>query len=76
VDVEEARTIGWALWRVRDDRGKSLWSGGPVCSCSPTPRSFVVVQSVSDTVVPAPAGPVVSVPLAQVCGDLLELLGG
>jgi transcriptional regulator with XRE-family HTH domain len=24
VDVEEARTIGWALWRVRDDRGKSL----------------------------------------------------
>ncbi len=24
MDVEEARTIGWALWRVRDDRGKSL----------------------------------------------------
>jgi transcriptional regulator with XRE-family HTH domain len=24
VDVEDARTIGWALWRVRDDRGKSL----------------------------------------------------
>jgi transcriptional regulator with XRE-family HTH domain len=24
VDAEEARTIGWALWRVRDDRGKSL----------------------------------------------------
>jgi transcriptional regulator with XRE-family HTH domain len=24
VAAEEARTIGWALWRVRDDRGKSL----------------------------------------------------
>jgi transcriptional regulator with XRE-family HTH domain len=24
VDAEEARTIGWALWRVRDARGKSL----------------------------------------------------
>jgi transcriptional regulator with XRE-family HTH domain len=24
MDAEEARTIGWALWRVRDDRGKSL----------------------------------------------------
>jgi transcriptional regulator with XRE-family HTH domain len=24
VDAEDARTIGWALWRVRDDRGKSL----------------------------------------------------
>jgi transcriptional regulator with XRE-family HTH domain len=24
VDIEEARTIGWALWRVRDARGKSL----------------------------------------------------
>jgi transcriptional regulator with XRE-family HTH domain len=24
VDAEEARTIGWRLWRVRDDRGKSL----------------------------------------------------
>jgi transcriptional regulator with XRE-family HTH domain len=24
VDNEEARTIGWALWRVRDARGKSL----------------------------------------------------
>jgi predicted transposase YbfD/YdcC len=35
-----------------------------------------VAQSVIDPAVPAPAGPVVSVPLAQVCGDLLELLGG
>jgi predicted transposase YbfD/YdcC len=35
-----------------------------------------VVQSVSDTAVPAPAGPVVSVPVAQACADLLELLGG
>src|SRR6476661_8161972 len=25
MDAEEVRTIGWALWRVRDDRGKSLW---------------------------------------------------
>ncbi|MGH3887898.1 MAG: helix-turn-helix domain-containing protein [Pseudonocardiaceae bacterium] len=24
MDAEEARTIGWALWRVRDGRGKSL----------------------------------------------------
>jgi transcriptional regulator with XRE-family HTH domain len=24
VDVEDARTIGWAIWRVRDARGKSL----------------------------------------------------
>jgi hypothetical protein len=24
MEAEEARTIGWALWRVRDDRGKSL----------------------------------------------------
>ncbi len=24
MDAEEARTIGWALWHVRDDRGKSL----------------------------------------------------
>jgi transcriptional regulator with XRE-family HTH domain len=24
VDIEDARTIGWRLWRVRDDRGKSL----------------------------------------------------
>jgi transcriptional regulator with XRE-family HTH domain len=24
VDIEDARTIGWQLWRVRDDRGKSL----------------------------------------------------
>lgn len=24
MDVEDARTIGLALWRVRDDRGKSL----------------------------------------------------
>ncbi|HSZ29427.1 MAG TPA: helix-turn-helix transcriptional regulator [Pseudonocardiaceae bacterium] len=24
MDAEEARTIGWALWRVRDARGKSL----------------------------------------------------
>lgn len=24
MDGEEARAIGWALWRVRDDRGKSL----------------------------------------------------
>jgi len=24
VDAEEARTIGYALWRVRDDRRKSL----------------------------------------------------
>jgi transcriptional regulator with XRE-family HTH domain len=24
MDAEEARTIGWALWRVRDDRRKSL----------------------------------------------------
>jgi transcriptional regulator with XRE-family HTH domain len=24
VDLEDARTIGWALWRVRDARGKSL----------------------------------------------------
>jgi transcriptional regulator with XRE-family HTH domain len=24
VDAEEARTIGWVLWRVRDARGKSL----------------------------------------------------
>jgi transcriptional regulator with XRE-family HTH domain len=24
LDSEEARAIGWALWRVRDDRGKSL----------------------------------------------------
>ncbi|MGQ0774200.1 MAG: helix-turn-helix domain-containing protein [Pseudonocardiales bacterium] len=23
-DAEEAGTIGWALWRVRDQRGKSL----------------------------------------------------
>jgi predicted transposase YbfD/YdcC len=35
-----------------------------------------VVQSVSDTSVPAPAGPVVSVPVAQACAGLLELLGG
>lgn len=34
-----------------------------------------MVESVSDTAVPASAGPVVSVPVAQVCGDLLELLG-
>lgn len=34
-----------------------------------------MVQSVSDTAVPAPAGPVVSVPVAQACADLLELLG-
>jgi hypothetical protein len=24
MDAEEARTVGWALWRVRDARGKSL----------------------------------------------------
>ncbi len=24
MDVDDARTIGWRLWRVRDDRGKSL----------------------------------------------------
>ncbi|MGH3854123.1 MAG: helix-turn-helix domain-containing protein [Pseudonocardiaceae bacterium] len=24
MDTEETRTIGWALWRVRDNRGKSL----------------------------------------------------
>ncbi|MBV9139860.1 MAG: helix-turn-helix transcriptional regulator, partial [Pseudonocardiales bacterium] len=24
VDLEDARTIGLAIWRVRDDRGKSL----------------------------------------------------
>ena len=24
VDGEEVRAIGWALWRVRDARGKSL----------------------------------------------------
>ena len=24
MDAEEARTIGWVLWRVRDGRGKSL----------------------------------------------------
>jgi predicted transposase YbfD/YdcC len=35
-----------------------------------------VVHSVSDTSVPAPAGPVVSVPVAQACAGLLELLGG
>lgn len=35
-----------------------------------------MVQSVSDTSVPAPAGPVVSVPVAQACAGLLELLGG
>jgi predicted transposase YbfD/YdcC len=35
-----------------------------------------VVQSVIDLAVPVPAGPVVSVPVARVCGDLLELLGG
>jgi hypothetical protein len=34
-----------------------------------------VVQSVSDTSVLAPAGPVVSVPVAQACAGLLELLG-
>jgi predicted transposase YbfD/YdcC len=39
-------------------------------------RSFVVVESVMDTAVPASGGPVVSVPLDRVCGDLLELLGG
>ncbi len=38
-------------------------------------RSFVVVQSVIDTAVPAPAGPVVSVPVARACVDLLEVLG-
>lgn len=35
-----------------------------------------MVQSVSDTSVPAPAGPVVWVPVAQACAGLLELLGG
>jgi predicted transposase YbfD/YdcC len=35
-----------------------------------------VVESVSDTTVPAPAGPVAVVPVAQMCSDLLELLGG
>jgi hypothetical protein len=35
-----------------------------------------VVQSVIDPAVPAPAGPVVSVPVARVCADLLELLRG
>jgi len=35
-----------------------------------------VVESVIDTVVPAPAGPVALVPVADVCADLLELLGG
>jgi len=35
-----------------------------------------VVQSVIATAAPAPAGPVISVPVAQVCADLLELLGG
>jgi predicted transposase YbfD/YdcC len=35
-----------------------------------------VVQSVIDPAVPAPAGPVVSVPVACVCAGLLELLGG
>jgi len=35
-----------------------------------------VVQSVIDPVVSVSTGPVVSLPVAQVCGDLLELLGG
>jgi predicted transposase YbfD/YdcC len=35
-----------------------------------------VVQSVIDPAVPVSAGPVVSVPVAQACADLLELLGG
>jgi predicted transposase YbfD/YdcC len=35
-----------------------------------------VVESVIGHAVSASAGPVVSVPVAQVCGDLLELLGG
>ena len=35
-----------------------------------------MVQSVSDTSVLAPAGSVVSVPVAQACAGLLELLGG
>jgi hypothetical protein len=35
-----------------------------------------VVQSVSDPAVSAQAGPVVVVPVAQACVDLLELLGG
>jgi predicted transposase YbfD/YdcC len=35
-----------------------------------------VVESVIDTSVPAAAGSVVSVPVGQVCADLLELLGG
>ena len=35
-----------------------------------------MVESVSDTAVPAPTGPVVTVPVAQACVDLLKLLGG
>jgi predicted transposase YbfD/YdcC len=35
-----------------------------------------VVESVSDPAVPASTGPVVSVPVARVCADLFELLGG
>jgi DDE_Tnp_1-associated len=35
-----------------------------------------VVESVIDPAVSASTGPVVSVPVAQVCGDLLELLSG
>ena len=35
-----------------------------------------MVQSVIDPVVSVSTGPVVSLPVAQVCGDLLELLGG
>ncbi|MGH4026029.1 MAG: ISAs1 family transposase, partial [Pseudonocardiaceae bacterium] len=35
-----------------------------------------MVESVIAAAVPAPGGPVVSVPVAQVCTDLLDLLGG
>ena len=35
-----------------------------------------MIESVIATAVPAPAGPVVSVPVAHACADLLELLGG
>lgn len=35
-----------------------------------------MVESVIDTAVSASAGPVVAVPVAHVCADLLELLSG
>jgi len=42
----------------------------------PSHRSFVVGQSVIGAVASAPAGPIVSVPVSDVCCDLLELFAG